>query len=153
MSKTPITLALALAAAITLPGCDTTGGRQGVGTTSRSPGEDVFHTTVKPLFERRCVWCHSTREPNAGLNLQDRSAALEPKLRFIVPGDPGQSRIYRALTLESAHPGVMPGDGWGITREQESAVKNWIAEGAPWPEGRAGKIRRKPVIIEHDDYR
>ena len=44
-------------------------------------------------------------------------------------------------------------DGWGITREQESAVKNWIAEGAPWPEGRAGKIRRKPVIIEHDDYR
>ena len=119
---------------------------------SSQPGQAAFATSVKPLFEHRCVHCHSDAKPLAGLNLQDRSGTLAPERRFIVPGKPEESRLYRAVTLENAHPNVMPGDGWGITGEQEAALKAWIAEGAPWPEGRSGRIRKKSYRIETDDY-
>jgi len=144
-------------AALALAGCGTTGGGTDTppdGAAVPLPaGEEAFHSTVKPLFESRCVWCHSKRKPLAGLNLQDRAASLDPTLRFIVPGEPDQSRIYRAVTLESAHPNVMPGDGWGITRAQEGALKEWISAGAPWPDGREGEIKKKPYRVDHDDYR
>jgi hypothetical protein len=142
--------------AIALAGCGsttTTGTDPSSTGAPRSAGEEAFHSTVKPLFESRCVWCHGKRKTLAGLNLQDRSTSLDPALRFIVPGEPGQSRIYRAVTLESAHPNVMPGDGWGITRAQEAGLRDWIAAGAPWPEGSGGQIDRKPYRVDHDDYR
>jgi hypothetical protein len=120
---------------------------------SHGSGGTPFDVTVKPLFEHRCIWCHSNEKNSAGLNFQDRSTVLSPSLRFIVPGDPDASRIYRSITLESAHPGVMPGDGWGLTKAQENGLKDWINAGAPWPSGNRGEIRKKPVRIEHDDYR
>ena len=142
-------------AAMAISGCNSTGNPPSGdgGKISGSSAADAFQRTVKPLFERRCVWCHSHDDPRAGLNVQDRTATLNPALRFIVPGEPDESRIYRAITLEGAHPGAMPGDGWGLTEEQRTAVRDWIAGGAPWPEGSNGRIRKKPVIIEHDDYR
>ena len=148
---------LPVLAAVTLAACGT-GGTTGTDPAARkgappSAAEEAFHSTVKPLFESRCVWCHGKRKALGGLNLQDRSASLDPALRFIVPGEPGQSRVYRAVTLEAAHPNVMPGDGWGITRSQEDALRDWISAGAPWPEGREGRIERKPYRVDHDDYR
>lgn len=142
--------ALLAACAILIGACATTGNRHRGG--ASSPGEEAFFTTVKPLFENRCVWCHSNRLPNAALNFQDRAATLDPKLGFIVPGDPAKSRLYRAVTLEAAHPRVMPGDGWGITSEQKAAIKKWILEGAPWPDDRSGRIKRKPYRVDHEDY-
>jgi len=46
----------------------------------------------------------------------------------------------------------MPGDGWGISQAQVDAVRAWIAEGAPWPEGRSGQLRRKPLRVDRDDF-
>jgi hypothetical protein len=147
---------LSLLAAAALVACGTTKSTDidpdGAGAALPS-GEEAFTTTVKPLFESRCVWCHGDDKTLAGLNLQDREASLDGALRFIVPGHPEQSRIYRAVTLEAAHPNTMPGDGWGITRSQEEALKNWIGAGAPWPEGREGQIIKKPYRVDHDDYR
>ncbi|MGI9242959.1 MAG: c-type cytochrome domain-containing protein [Verrucomicrobiales bacterium] len=116
-------------------------------------GEEAFTTTVKPLFESRCVWCHRDGKALAGLNLQDREASLDSALRFIVPGHPDQSRIYRAVTLEAAHPNTMPGDGWGITQSQKDALHAWIITGAPWPEGPEGEIKKKSYRVDFDDYR
>ena len=139
-----------VAAACVVTACVTTDHRSGQ---SLAPGEDEFLSTVKPLLESRCVWCHSNREASGGLNFQDRSATLDPQLAFVVPGDPDKSRLYRAVTHEAAHPRVMPGDGWGITGGQEAAIKDWIVAGAPWPVDRSGRIKRKPYRVDHDDYR
>ena len=116
------------------------------------PGELAFQQTVKPLLEHRCVHCHSNKKPLAGLNFQDRSATLDLARGFIVPGKPQESRLHRAVTLEQAHPKVMPGDGWGITSEQKAAIETWILQGAPWPEGRSGRIRKKEYQVELEDY-
>ena len=113
---------------------------------------EVFRKTVKPLIEQRCVWCHSNSKPSAGLNFQNKSTVFDPALRFIVPGDPEQSRIYLAVTKPAMHPTVMPGDGWGITAAQSQALHDWIKNGAPWPAGNAGKISRRPYRIDRDDY-
>jgi hypothetical protein len=141
-----ITLA-ASSAVLALVSCATTA-RQTTGT----PGEVAFRSTVRPLFEHRCIHCHNDKKPLAGLNLQDRDGSLDPARRFIIPGDPQNSRIYRAVMQENAHPKVMPADGWGITKIQEDALKKWISEGAPWPEGRAGQLRKKTYRIERGDY-
>ena len=116
-------------------------------------GDEAFTSVVKPLFESRCVWCHGNAKALAGLNLQDRQASLDNALRFIVPGQPDESRIYRAVTLEAAHPNTMPGDGWGITQSQKDALHAWIITGAPWPEGPEGQIKKKPYRVDFDDYR
>ena len=121
-------------------------------TKSGSFGEIAFANTVKPLIEKRCVWCHSNRKPLAGLNFQDRTSVQNPEMMFVVPGKPDQSRIYNAVTRENAHPRVMPGDGWGITGEQKAALKKWVESGAPWPEGKAGQIRHRRFQVDREDY-
>lgn len=143
--------ALLAAAAVALAACATTGSHPAPAPSS--PAEEAFFTTVKPLIESRCVWCHSNRKPSAGLNFEDRGSTLATGSAFIVAGKPEESRIYRAVTLESAHPRVMPGDGWGITAAQGTAIKDWILGGAPWPDDRSARIKRKPYRVDHDDYR
>ena len=121
--------------------------------TEQSQGEIAFQKTVKPLFEKRCVWCHQNGKSLGGLNLEDRALTLDPAQRFIVPGDPDESRIFQAISKPSTHPRIMPGDGWGLTHKQEEAIREWIVGGAPWPEGSSGRIQRKPYQVDHDDYR
>ena len=119
---------------------------------TQSPGELAFRRKVKPLLEHHCVHCHSDQKPLADLNFQKRATVLDPEKAFVVPGQAEDSRLYRAVSRENAHPRVMPGDGWGITSEQKAALKTWIEEGAPWPEGRAGRIRKKNYQVEIEDY-
>jgi uncharacterized membrane protein len=144
MKRTIIILALALC----LNSCVTTESK----TMTPKADATVFQKTVKPLIEQRCVYCHSNSKRSAGLNFQNKSNVLDPTLRFIVAGDPQQSRIYLAVTKPAMHPTVMPGDGWGITAAQTKALFDWIKNGAPWPEGKDGKINRRPYRIDRDDY-
>ena len=121
----------------------------GVGPAS---GEAAFAQTVKPLLEHRCAWCHDNEAPTAGLNLQDRDLVLNPSLGFLVPGKPDQSSLYQAVERDSRHMNVMPADGWGVTAAQKQALHDWIAAGAPWPDGEAGEIVRKDYRVDFDDY-
>ena len=54
----------------------------------------------------------------------------------LVAGDPDGSRLVRAIGLGSggASP-LMPAEGDPLTGEQVELVRQWIARGAPWPEG------------------
>lgn len=138
--------AIALAAA--LGACTTTSTPE----TAMTAGGFAFQSHVRPLFEHRCIQCHNDKRPTAGLNLQDREGSLDPSKKFIIPGQPDESRIYRAVMLENAHPNVMPGDGWGISENRRAAIRAWIADGAPWPEGREGKLKKKSYRVEKEDY-
>ena len=131
--------------------CGTTQGSS-TKTSGAKTGQELFRSEVKPLIESRCVWCHSNRETRGGLNFQNRDLVLASPRRFIVPGNSSASLIYRAVTLDSAHPKVMPGDGWGISAEQAEALRKWIDAGAPWPEGRQGRLKRKPYRVGLDHY-
>ncbi len=122
------------------------------GGVSTGKAEDRFQTVVKPLFEHRCVWCHNEREPHGGLNLQDRELVLRPGSKFVVAGQPGKSLLYTAISRHPRHLKAMPIDGWKITEEQARAIRDWIAGGAPWPEGSGGTVRKKNYRVDLDDY-
>lgn len=122
------------------------------GTVAPAKAEASFQAIVKPLFEHRCVWCHNDKAPNAGLNLQNRDMVFHSGFKFVVPGEPGQSLLYTAIGRHPQHLKVMPVDGWKITGEQAQAIRDWIAGGAPWPEGADGVIRRKNYRVDLDDY-
>ncbi|MCB1094238.1 MAG: c-type cytochrome domain-containing protein [Verrucomicrobiales bacterium] len=122
------------------------------GTSARSVSEQQFLTTVKPLVESRCSWCHSDGNPQGGLNFQDRDAIFNSSRPFLKPGSPDTSLIYLALTRPKRHPQVMPGDGWGIAESQLKAVRKWIESGAEWPDGKEGMIRRTAYKVVMDDY-
>jgi hypothetical protein len=117
----------------------------------------AFGAQIKPIFERRCVRCHNSKTPNAGLDLQDRQSvfdSLHPGSRehFLVPREPRKSLIYKAVTQPSTHPNMMPGDGWGLNAEQEQHLYQWIKEGAFWPHGFRGSLRAKKLRVDFDEY-
>lgn len=139
-----------LAAAFFTPACTTTPDPPLDSKSQAS--EKIFTSSVKPLFESRCSWCHSNELPQGGLNFQDKDSLVSSPRKFLVPGAPDKSLIYLALSRPGKHPQVMPGDGWGITAEQKSAIRTWIESGAYWPQGKKGTIRRKPYSVDFDDY-
>lgn len=122
------------------------------GAGASAKAEASFHAVVKPLFEHRCVWCHNDKVPNAGLNLQNRDRVFNSGLKFVVPGEPGQSLLYTAIGRHPQHLKAMPVDGWKITGEQAQAIRDWIAGGAPWPDGSDGMIQKKNYRVDLDDY-
>ena len=135
---------------LSLGSCSTPSGSTNNAGLAKSRRE--FTTTVKPLLESRCAWCHSNDEAQGGLNFQDRNGTLDSPRRFIVPGSPEHSLVYLSISRPDAHPRVMPGDGWGISETEKRSVEAWISNGAHWPGGRAGAIKRKAYRVDKDDY-
>lgn len=153
MSKGPFKIIISLVACASavwlVPACSSQGPDLRSGRTAS--GKDTFALAVKPLLEHRCVWCHNDEVAQGGLNFQDRASVFDSTRAFIVPGEPDKSEVYLAVTRGFKHPRVMPGDGWGISDHHRQALKQWIAEGASWPEGRRGTIKRKSYEVELDD--
>jgi formylglycine-generating enzyme required for sulfatase activity len=85
-----------------------------------------FKNDVVPIFEQYCVNCHHAGNTKADLEMSSRKDLLDH--RSIVPGKPDQSVLYTMM-----RDGLMP-PGERVSQEKLEAVRNWIAQGAPWPE-------------------
>lgn len=118
-------------------------------------GEVDFETEVKPIFEHRCLHCHSRKDPKGGLSLQDRDVVMKTYrggTKLIDPGFPKRSLIFASVAQPGAHPDMMPRDGWKLSDAQLVALGKWIAQGAEWPGGTGGELEVKEMIVEMDDY-
>ncbi len=113
----------------------------------------LFQGPVRSVIEHRCIHCHHRYAQNGGLNFQDRASVYKGDARgpFLVPGDPGKSRVWSAIFQPWNHPKVMPGDGWGLNQRELKSFLSWIETGAHWPEGREGKLKIKSYEIELED--
>lgn len=92
-----------------------------------------FARDVKPVLERACVGCHGPAQALGGLRLDTRERAL----RVLAPGKPEGSLLLRSVELASGEKGAMPPGGPPLKPEERRALREWIAAGAPWPEGTA----------------
>ena len=98
---------------------------------------EFFEAKVRPLLATQCYSCHSSKATivQGGLRLDRRETILRgghsgPAL---VPGNPDQSRLIRALRHE-VEPHMPP---WGKLEPEKIAVlEEWIRRGAQWPEER-----------------
>ena len=108
--------------------------------------DDVFRDRVVPLLERRCLSCHNERDRKGEFSLQ-----THPHLQdsgFVEPGKPDHSHLLSVVVSESidVRP-AMPKDGSPLTTDEVSALRQWIAEGAKWPETLSLK---EPVVDDFD---
>jgi hypothetical protein len=105
---------------------------------------DFFESRVRPVFVASCVPCHSGSDAASGLEL-DWKGGWEAGGRsgpVIVPGDPGKSKLARAVRYTD--PDLqMPPNG-KLSDQQVNDLVAWIKMGAPDPRtarpGAAGAV-------------
>ena len=95
-----------------------------------------FARDVQPLFKQYCIGCHGPSQQMNGLRLDQRSSALKTGARRLVPGSSENSLVY--LKLIGGEYGLqMPPTG-PLRPEQIRIIKDWIDQGAGWPDDLAG---------------
>jgi formylglycine-generating enzyme required for sulfatase activity len=103
-----------------------------------------FVTDVKPILEMNCVSCHNAQhaEENGKYRIDTKEEAFKPhkKDQRISPGHPDDSEVYYQTVLPLTDESRMPPAKLGktpLTKEQSEVLRQWIAEGANWPDGLA----------------
>ena len=113
-------------------------------------GARLFALKVFPLLKEKCFACHG-EDPGkveGKLNLLSLEGMLrggENSQRVLVAGRPAQSDLYRAITWEDEELEMPPKENDRLSEIQVALVRDWIAAGAPWPDG---KTRRRYLVAE-----
>ena len=95
-----------------------------------------FNRDIRPIFEARCHVCHNAETQQSEFRLDSREHALRgggSGVPAIIPGDSAGSILYRyvaGLNEKVVMPPVEP----RLNSEQVEQIRQWIDEGAPWPE-------------------
>lgn len=123
-----------------------------------SRGEKLFALKVKLLFAEKCIACHGDApdEIAGGFDMRSREALLKGGESFedevVIPGKGEQSFLYVATTRSEEGYEMPPKEAEQLTQEQQWWIRDWINEGAPWPdENRVAEIQSKyaeGVIVE-----
>jgi uncharacterized membrane protein len=111
---------------------------------SRSERERYFLTQVKPVLQQHCVVCHNGSLPPPSLNLTSKATAFKRSASgrdYILPDDPDCSLLISAVQRGGTHPKMMPRTEVSLTDDQIGMLREWIEDGAFWPEGEAGTLR------------
>ncbi len=103
---------------------------------AQTPAADYFESKVRPLFAEHCFSCHGDKKQQAGLRLDQRTAAWKGSDEgpVIVPGHPEKSPLVQALR----HVGDvrMPPKG-KLPAHSIETIAAWIKAGAVWPDEKA----------------
>ncbi|MBB5034142.1 c-type cytochrome domain-containing protein [Prosthecobacter vanneervenii] len=101
-----------------------------------------FVKQIKPILADRCVECHNSETLLGELNLQSRALAFEKRKAgpVIHPKNADKSMLYLVLTLPPKDKKAMPATGHRIPKDEIQLIRQWINEGAQWPEGKDGAI-------------
>ncbi len=95
-----------------------------------------FEADVAPVLSLKCVRCHHPENLKGGLDLTTRAQAIRggDQGTSLVPGKPFQSPLYvRCISKPNEKP-EMPESGEPLTETEANALRDWITDGAQWPE-------------------
>jgi uncharacterized membrane protein len=111
---------------------------------SKSGHEHYFLTQVKPVLQQHCLACHNGTLPPPSLNLTSKATAFTRSASgrdYILPEDPDCSLLISAVQRGGTHPKMMPRTEVSLTEDQIGMLREWIEDGAYWPEGEKGMLR------------
>ena len=109
-----------------------------------APAAIDFQRDVQPIFREHCISCHGPAQQFGGLRLDRRSDALRGGTQTdIGPGNADGSRLYHRL-IGTAFGQQMPPPG-PLTDEQTEIIRQWIDEGAEWPDAASGETPAAPA--------
>lgn len=94
-----------------------------------------FEKEIRPLLTERCASCHGEKKQKALLRLDRRADAFKGGENgvVIVPGKPEASPLFQRVVSTDADE-VMPPKGERLTGREVAVLRQWIAEGAAWPD-------------------
>ena len=116
-----------------IPGQEMVQGAAGVAT--KRTAHINFARDVQPILASKCIRCHGPETHEGGLRLDDRTVAtskLDSGAYAIVPGKPDESEILRRVTADEAE--RMPPEEPPLDATQVSMLRQWLVEGASWPD-------------------
>jgi mono/diheme cytochrome c family protein len=97
-----------------------------------------FTRDVRPILQARCAGCHGVKKQRGGLRLdcKDRALAGGDSGAVIVPGRAADSLLIRRVSSDDEAE-RMPADGERLSAEQVRLLRDWIDQGAAWPDDTA----------------
>ncbi|MDZ4687954.1 MAG: c-type cytochrome domain-containing protein, partial [Planctomycetaceae bacterium] len=110
-----------------------------------------FAATIRPLLAERCLGCHGPEKQESELRLDVRDSALrggESGEPAIAPFAADQSHLLQLVT-SSDRESRMPPEGEPLTPPQIALLRDWIDQGAVWPNEFAGHLVEEPVTTSH----
>ncbi len=110
-------------------------------------GKVDFAKDIQPILQQQCFKCHGEEKQKGKLRLDSREAALKGGKvgpAFVV-NDASKSELFRRITLPKADDDFMPSEGEPLPKAQLDLIRDWINQGATWPESAiASKGESKP---------
>lgn len=106
---------------------------------SAEDAELLFVRRIGPLFHEKCLACHGNDDSKikGGFDLRSPESALkggESKQPGWIAGNPDLSPLYLATTRNHQDWEAMPPkEADKLSPEQVGWIKDWITNGAPWP--------------------
>jgi ankyrin repeat protein len=103
-----------------------------------------FARDIRPIFQEHCYECHGPSQQMRGLRLDRRSSAFQLRGGIVIgPGNSMGSRLF--LRVSGTSVGTrMPPTG-ALSSEQINRIRNWIDQGAEWPDNLAGEKAIPPA--------
>lgn len=114
-----------------------------VGLPAQSSAKVDFANAVQPLLRENCYDCHGPSKQKAGMRLDRKSSALKAFSRRVVPGSSANSMVYHRLIGSEYGPQMPPKAA--LRPEQIGVLKDWIDQGADWPEALANEEELPPA--------
>src|SRR6478736_4529582 len=107
-------------------------------TGAQTPAAVDFVADVQPILRQQCYGCHGPTQQMNGFRLDCRRDAMRGgTIAVIGPGNSDGSRLYQRL-IGNRYGQQMPPTG-ALTPEQTRVIKDWIDQGAAWPDPAAGE--------------
>jgi len=98
-----------------------------------------YTSEVQPIFNGRCIGCHSGSSAPQGLKLDSANSFSNlvnvashevPSLKRVKPGDPGNSYLVQKIEGTASVGSRMPLGGSPLSADQIALIRRWISEGA-----------------------
>ena len=103
-----------------------------------------FQRDVQPILKANCIGCHGPVQQKNNLRLDRRRDTMRGgTIAVIAPGSSQSSHLYLRLTGRDTLGMPMPPTG-SLPPEQIETIKNWIDQGAEWPDVVSGETPPPP---------
>ncbi len=123
--------------------------------TGRAHAEVDFVKDVKPILEQTCMKCHVGDKPRGGLLMDTKEHLLkggkEKKMKVLIPGKGAESEMYKLVALPEDDENRMPPlTEKALPKAQADKLRDWINEGAKWPDGLVLKSAGGGEVVKED---
>lgn len=105
-----------------------------------------FVKDVAPILAEHCVKCHGEEKQKGKLRLDSKADATKGGKSgkpLLAGGDASKNELFRRVSLPKGDDDVMPPEDGPLPEKAIAVLKEWITQGAEWPEGATVKAAAK----------